>query len=206
MLPWSLPFGHRYTLKVTQLHDGNFLTQLCAVVSTATQNLPMGWAAKFDRHGNIIWNHFYVSDSFNTCYFYDVVEKPDGSLVFFGQSYNDTLPVTHQYADMWIVGVDSNGCELSGGCSTNLWPAGTSPIPSEGGVTVFPNPSTGRMTVRVPVEGVFMVYDLKGQLVQQYRLEKGETEITLPSGIAPGVYLGRFVTEFGVAVVRVVVN
>lgn len=206
-LPYSETFGHRYTLKVTQLHDGNFITQQTAVVTTSTRYLAIGWAAKFDRLGNIIWNHFYLNDSFNHSYFYDVAERPDGGLVFIGYSYKNGIPASHEYYDMWLVGVDSNGCELPGGCSTNLWPAGTtSPVPSEGGVTVYPNPSTGKMTVRVPMEGVFMVHDLKGQLVREYRLGKGETEISLPSGIAPGVYFGRYVTEFGVETVRVIVN
>ena len=187
--------GQRQIWQIKQLQDGNFI----AMGDQDTYYRPhtVGWAMKVTPAGDILWQHSYFSDSNHFAYIRDMIEKPDGNLVFIGQTFNDTLPVWHNGADLWLVGVDSNGCEIAG-CGPGLWPAGTGTLVKPGvGLKVYPNPTTGELTVRVPEAGTFTLYNLQGQHVQQYQLPKGETLLRLPEQLATGMYMGRYTNEQG---------
>ena len=194
--------GRRGPWQIKQLQDGNFI--VFGDQQTYYASGDVGWAMKVTRTGEVLWQHSYFSDSNNFAYIRDMVEKPDGSLVFIGKSFNDTLPAWHAMGDLWLIGTDSNGCELPG-CGNGLFPASVvSPQLSVASLRVYPNPTTGHLTISAPEQGMFIVYDLLGQQTARYSVIKGETEIVLP-GVAAGVYLGRFLGESGYEqVVRVV--
>jgi len=185
---YSAEFGHRYAVKVIQLHDGNYV--LAGDVGKYPQ--PMGWAAKVDRSGNILWNHYYTSDSTHDAHFRDVAEKPDGSLVFTGATFNDTLPAWHQGRDVWLIGTDSNGCELPG-CGPDTSITKVQPLaPPASELKVWPNPTAGAIIVSAPGAGVFILYNMLGQQVATYKIKSGETAIQMPAGISAGVYVCQY--------------
>ncbi len=62
---------------------------------------------------------------------------------------------------------------------------------------VYPNPSNGQMTVEASVAGIFEVCNITGQIVGQYAVANGATNIGLPPNLPAGVYLGRFRPEGG---------
>ena len=194
--------GRRGPWQIKQLQDGNFIA--LGDQSIYGEPFTIGWAMKVTRTGEVLWQHSYFSDSNNFAYIRDMVEKSDGSLVFIGKSFNDTLPAWHAMGDLWLIGTDSNGCELPG-CGNGLFPASViSPQLPAASLRVYPNPTTGRLTISAPEQGMFIVYDLQGQQTARYSVIKGETEIVLP-GVVSGVYLGRFLGESGYEqVVRVV--
>ena len=194
--------GGREPWQIKQLQDGNFI--VFGDQQTYYASGDVGWAMKVTRTGEVLWQHSYFSDSNNFAYIRDMVEKPDGSLVFIGKSFNDTLPAWHAMGDLWLIGTDSNGCELPG-CGNGLFPASVvGPQLPAASLRVYPNPTTGHLTISAPEQGIFIVYDLQGQQTARYSVIKGETEIVLPS-VAAGVYLGRFLGESGYEqVVRVV--
>ena len=197
--------GQRDPFQIKQLQDGNFIVFGDQQTYYSTlHTYSIGWAMKVTRTGEVLWQHSYFSDSNNFAYIRDMVEKPDGSLLFIGKSFNDTLPAWHAMGDLWLIGTDSNGCELPG-CGNGLFPASViSPQLPAASLRVYPNPTTGRLTISAPEQGIFIVYDLQGQQTARYNVMKGETEIVLPS-VADGVYLGRFLGESGYEqVVRVV--
>ena len=65
------------------------------------------------------------------------------------------------------------------------------------GISVYPNPTTGALTVTTPVKASISITSLQGQLVATYALNAGENQLSMRSGIAPGIYMGRVVLEGG---------
>ena len=58
--------------------------------------------------------------------------------------------------------------------------------------TVSPNPTTGAINLTTDVAGKVVIYTIDGKQLQQYEAIAGTTAITLPSGMASGVYMLRF--------------
>jgi trimeric autotransporter adhesin len=70
---------------------------------------------------------------------------------------------------------------------------------------VFPNPTSGTLTIDAPVAGTFTVYTIDGKQVAQYTVAASANMVTLPSNLAAGIYMCRFVgTEGTYAIVRLV--
>jgi hypothetical protein len=181
--------GHRYPASATQLRDGNYMVY--GVVGRPMQM--WAWAAKVNRNdGNIMWCRYYLSDSVNNAYFTDVAEKADGSLVFVGATMNDTLPSWHQVRDVWIVGTDSNGCPVAD-CDV---PALVQPVAAQH-LSIYPNPTTGTITINAPQAGEMVVCNIQGQVIMQMHVKKGATEMSLPSTTSAGMYICRYIADSG---------
>jgi uncharacterized protein YodC (DUF2158 family) len=205
--PFSDCNSRRSPCQIKQLHDGNFLILgddycngcLCAPAYS-------GWAAKVERTtGSIIWNRNYWTDTGNVAYLRDMVELPDGNMVFVGSAFNDTLPAWHGGRDVWIFGTDSNGCILPGCTLPNSAPPTVRPETSR--LTLYPNPTTGTITINAPQPGEMVVCNIQGQVIMQMHLKKGASKMSLPSAASAGMYICRYIADSGdktPVVVRVV--
>ena len=73
---------------------------------------------------------------------------------------------------------------------------------------VWPNPTSGAITVQATSAGDFIVYNMMGQQVAAYRVASGATDVRLPAAMAGGVYVGVYKADDGGAqqTVRVVVE
>lgn len=70
---------------------------------------------------------------------------------------------------------------------------------------VFPNPTSGTLTIDAPVAGTFTVYTIDGKQVAQYTVAASVNMVTLPSNLAAGIYMCRFIGAEGtLAIVRLV--
>ncbi len=58
--------------------------------------------------------------------------------------------------------------------------------------SVSPNPTTGAINLTTSILGKVEIYTIDGKLLEQYEAKVGTTIISLPSGIASGVYMLRF--------------
>jgi hypothetical protein len=58
--------------------------------------------------------------------------------------------------------------------------------------TVSPNPTTGAINLTTYVAGKVVIYTIDGKQLQEYEAKAGTTSITLPAGLASGVYMLRF--------------
>jgi hypothetical protein len=58
--------------------------------------------------------------------------------------------------------------------------------------TVSPNPTTGAINLTTDIAGKVVIYTIDGKQLQEYEAKAGTTSISLPSGIASGVYILRF--------------
>jgi uncharacterized protein YjdB len=72
---------------------------------------------------------------------------------------------------------------------------------------LFPNPTTGNLTLATSVAGTATMYTLDGKEVQQYDVQAGNNNLTLPYNLASGVYMCRFVGNDGSSqMARLVLN
>ena len=65
---------------------------------------------------------------------------------------------------------------------------------------VYPNPTTGAFTLQSSQAGVFTVYTMEGKEVQHNDVNEGLNSLSLPKGLAAGVYMCRFNGEDGSSV------
>jgi type IX secretion system substrate protein len=202
---YSAHYGHRQAVVMKQLKDSSYIVTGDAE-SYYLNPGDEGFAAKISSTGKLLWSHTYYSDTTQAAYMRDVAERPDGGLVFAGASLNDTLPAWHSQLDVWLVGVDSNGCQMPGGCDpdtsngvVDTITEVTSPRPSPQveRVMLYPNPTTGNLTIKASSAGKFTLYSLLGQKIQEYKVQVGQTNLLLPVSLAAGMYMGQFKPDDG---------
>ncbi|MBS1644494.1 MAG: T9SS type A sorting domain-containing protein, partial [Bacteroidetes bacterium] len=61
------------------------------------------------------------------------------------------------------------------------------------GVELYPNPTQGIVHLKPAHAGILALYNLQGQKLAQYPIEKGIQTLQLPNILAAGIYYGRFV-------------
>ncbi len=198
------PQGHRDKVIVRQLRDSSYVV----VGISLTNYLPnaFGWASKVDRNGNILWDQYYESDTLHENYFRDMVEMPNGDLVFTGASYNDTLPSWHTVLDVWIVGTDSNGCVMEGCLTTKVTSPQLGRISES--VTVYPNPASTVLNFQYSQQTsvTIKITDVTGRLMDKQVLQNSSAISFDVSMYAPGIYLYQFITDSGVQSGKVIME
>lgn len=73
--------------------------------------------------------------------------------------------------------------------------------------SLFPNPTTGKLTLATSVAGTATIYTLDGKEVKQYNVQAGNNNLALPYNLASGVYMCRFIGNDGSSqMARLVLN
>ena len=205
-LPYTDYYGRRACWQVKQLRDSAYL--MIGDINSYHAPFDAGWAAKVSRTGALLWTHEYYSDTNHYAYLRDAVEQPDGSIVLVGKSYNDTTPSWHvPIGDIWLVGVDSNGCEMPGCGPDTVGNLTVQDIqPPENGISIYPNPSNGSITVDAQRAGSLTLFSMEGRQIAVYAAPGGKTLLQLPRALAPGIYMAVFKPDTGGAekVIRLV--
>jgi len=70
-------------------------------------------------------------------------------------------------------------------------------------ITVCPNPSSGKITIETPIEGIINILNTSGQAILQKLITEPNTTIDV-SGLPSGVYVVKLVGEKGVQVGKVI--
>ncbi|MCF8450813.1 MAG: T9SS type A sorting domain-containing protein, partial [Taibaiella sp.] len=114
------------------------------------------------------------------------------------------------------LGVANIGYTMPSGCATVRDIAVTASRPGMSGtagadnvthgvVKVYPNPTSGSVTIDAPVAGTFIVYTIEGKEAAQYTVIASAIMVSLPSDLASGIYMCRFIGADGTsAIVRLV--
>ena len=199
-LHYSHYFGKREPYSIRQTRDSGYV--MAGIVYTdltdPSNPQPSGWTGKIDKHGTLLWNKYHAGDSTGADEIADVAERADGSLIFCGDAWNDSLPIWHIDQDVWLISTDSNGC-LTPGCDPDTTDLTTS-VPQVVAATtllVYPNPSTGTLIIQTNSEGDFYLYNIMGQSAGKYTVRTGETVISLSSSLASGTYIGKYILANG---------
>ena len=101
-------------------------------------------------------------------------------------------------------------CTTTRSISVNCFARPAAPDVSDVAQTSFslsPNPTTGNLTLATSVAGTATMYTLDGKEVQQYDVQAGNNNLTLPYNLASGVYMCRFIGNDGSSqMARLVLN
>jgi hypothetical protein len=63
--------------------------------------------------------------------------------------------------------------------------------------TVYPNPTTGNITIATDNAGTFNIYTLDGKMIETREIKEATTSITLPNYLTAGYYVCQFVATDG---------
>lgn len=104
--------------------------------------------------------------------------------------------ITYSVSSPCVSGVATRLVNVVGGVSK---PSDLQTITAanETSFVLYPNPTEGSIYIVSDVPGVVSVYSVDGKQVATYQVVSGKTAVTLPEGIARGVYTCRFVSEAG---------
>lgn len=148
----------------------------------------LGYMLNVSPEGDSLWYREYEEvwgvNSHN--YLYGVIPTDDGGYAAAGMVH----PNGNQ--DLWVLKVDSLGCESFDYCWTSL--PGVISVEKPGELQVFPNPATGSCTVAIPKENQFdtytlFIYNLMGVKMEEVVVPSGITQIEINlSGYVPGLY------------------
>ncbi|PIQ34639.1 MAG: hypothetical protein COW63_03680 [Bacteroidetes bacterium CG18_big_fil_WC_8_21_14_2_50_41_14] len=148
----------------------------------------LGYMLNVSPEGDSLWYREYEEvwgvNSHN--YLYGVIPTDDGGYAAAGMVH----PNGNQ--DLWVLKVDSLGCESFDYCWTSL--PGVISVEKPGELAVFPNPATRSCTIAIPKENQFdtytlFIYNLMGVKMEEIVVPSGEIQVVLNlSGYAPGLY------------------
>jgi hypothetical protein len=170
-----------------------------------------GWVMKTDANGNMLWQRFIdktpTYDSFTR-----ITACSDGGILLTGQMQRDQL------SDVWLVKIDSLGCD-SAGCPedihTGVTPVVTSSECDKGDeLMAIPNPSNGHLQLRGAwLSGLHSaqveILDATGRLVFSKEVEANEAGM-LDVGLTDqptGLYIATVRTMTGdISTVRIAIQ
>jgi uncharacterized protein YjdB len=78
-------------------------------------------------------------------------------------------------------------------------------LENAGVLKVYPNPTSGQLTIEAPQNGTFSIFTIDGKQVAQYTVTTTAATVSLPKELAAGIYMCRFTGADGsTAIVRLV--
>ncbi len=189
---------HVQLYKILQLRNGDYLA--LGEILTNPPEVHGGWACRLTRNGSVRWEQAYSLDTTSDIgVLVDAAERRDGSLAMVGMwPKNKNLP-SYRLQDVWLLSVDSNGCELPG-CKPTAVP--NVPKLADESYKVFPNPATESISIDYSKEATapetFSLHDITGRLVASAKLIGRDGTSILNIGNLPvGLYIYRITAGDG---------
>jgi hypothetical protein len=154
-------------------------------------NRPLGWLLKVNAQGDSLWSRVLrIRDRDH--YLVDMKQTNDGGFILGGYVFPDSGGNFSQ--DMWLIKVDSMGCDVAH-CVTGI---NNTLGASWGSVSVYPNPAFDYLTFDIDYSlynnPEVMLYDSFGKLVLKQKLNNSVTTIDI-SLLQKGVYFYRFIAD-----------
>ncbi len=160
---------------------------------------PAGWLLRINSVGDSLWYreyYYYPEDPvYGINYLYDVSKTEDGGFVTIGQAHTFLPPDNTQ--KMWVLKVDSVGCEISG-CWVGIDEASQNPgsdILARGELSIWPNPAKDWISLRFPEnipdeKAELKIYNLIGKQIlnRSIFIQNSSASLNI-SGLIPGVYI-----------------
>jgi hypothetical protein len=168
--------------KPKELINGNIV--ICGNGGDSNSQGIAGVILKTDSAGNQEWLRLYAKLSPKLDGLLDILPTNDGGYISCGYIYG-SIP------GIWVVKVDSNGCDTIG-CRDTVTVIKELQVES-GELKVFPNPANTKLTVQYPQSEEqlhFTLYDVLGNKVEDTELPKGEIAAMVDvSNVTVGLYI-----------------
>jgi len=206
---WSKKIGpkmyHCIIKNLRETNDGNLIAAGFYYSDTISEFTLNGWMYKFSKEGDSIWmrDYYYYNNAYDDNLFYDAYPSSDNGYIAIGKARPDGGGQTNK---MWIVKVDSMGCDTPG-CATGTFVHEFSPYVRGWGedLKVFPNPVNKKLKVKslkLKVTGtkIIRIYNSQGLKVEEIKIPDRKESITINVQSWPkGIYFMQLVID-GVAV------
>ena len=170
-----------YLKNLRHTNDGNLIVAGWAYNDTVSEWVYEGLLYKFSQEGDSIWmrdyNHF--NNQYDRNFFYDAYPTTDNGFIAIGQARSDI----DGNNKMWIVKVDSMGCDTPG-CATGTQVFELPSIASNE-LIVWPNPTNGKFEVRCSQfevgQKIIRVYNSQGIKVDEIKILQESKQFTVNS-------------------------
>jgi hypothetical protein len=174
-----------------ELNNGHFLD----VGQVTDGNTVDGSLLLIDSTGNLLWyrNYKKLKAPNSQNYLRDVKSTLDGGFIASGFCIPSAPDTGKQ--DVWVIKLDSNGCDSIGHCSSVITSLPEKLDESEN-VKIYPNPNNGIFTVALQVETggtQIEIFDMLGQSIYKRELHSAYKSINITSQ-PPGIYLYRVIS------------
>jgi len=181
-----------YLKNLRHTNDGNLIVAGWAYNDTVSEWVYEGLLYKFSQQGDSIWmrdyNHF--NNQYDRNFFYDTYPTSDNGYIAIGKA----RPDMGGNNKMWIVKVDSMGCDTPGCITTVIseeWM-----VKGEQGLRVWPNPAKDMVTLSLSKceagagkEKMIRVFNSHGLKVEEIEVPDGLEALTIDvSGYNRGLY------------------
>ncbi len=182
---WEKKFGDNLPVtgfySIRELFDGSLIA---AGVYNPPSSHAMGLIFKLTSNGDSIWNKTYYNGFFSHNYLQDIFPTPDGGFVACGY-ITPVLPDTgHQ--DLWILKIDSLGCEVSN-CILSI-----DNIIQKKIIKVYPNAFYNFLNIEFdePMKDCILeMYDISGRKIRNISIPATDQYVLETGLIPPGIYL-----------------
>jgi len=178
--------------------DGNLVATGWSYTDTISEWIYDGWIYRFTQEGDSIWwrDYYHYHNQYDRNFFYDVCPTSDNGYIAIGKARPDQGGSTNK---MWIVKVDSLGCDTPG-CFTTViseeW------LVNSGyghGLRVWPNPVKNKLKVesvkfKVKSTKYIYIYNSQGLKVEEIKVpDNTETLSVDVSSFQNGLYYLQYI-------------
>jgi hypothetical protein len=166
---------------IRELEDGSFI--VAGYLRRANAKMG-GLIMKLSSNGDSIWGYDYFNGlSLSNCELYDIYPTEDGGFVASGVVF--TQPPDTGDQDIWILKVDSLGCELAN-CTVDI----NEIVKNLYDVNIFPNPFTNHFRINVaPPNKEYDIRIFNNLGVEVKRIDKYNGEEIAVQNLNSGLYL-----------------
>jgi len=183
-----------YIKNFRKVDDGYILTGFSYETDTATMALYTGWGTKVNNNLDIIWYHdySYYNNLYDDNYLYDISPCQDNGYIAIGKARPDMG--TNK---MWIVKVDSMGCDTPG-CATGVH-VFELPENDIGELKIWPNPTKGEFWAqgfefRVKGGKSIKIYNSQGIKVEEVKVPENSESLRINvSHFTNGLYYLQYI-------------
>lgn len=195
---WNKKYGPskpvNYISNIISLDNGDFMA--CGYTKDLGYALRIGWLFQFAENGDSLWyrEYYYFIDnpSFGENYIYDVSCTNDNGFIATGQAF--TLDPPNNVQKMWVIKVDSLGCEIPN-CWVSVEEHGGMEAWEQGGMELWPNPCREMLNVECLMlnsgnDYSLLIYDIFGREVEGFNIPDKQNEFQINvENYPPGIYL-----------------
>jgi len=169
-----------------KLNNGFVASGFSYETDSVTFQYYSGWMMKLDNNLDSVWYHDYIHEDENwENFLYDASPTSDNGYIAIGKARPDQGGSTNK---MWIIKVDSMGCDTPG-CFTTVVPEFSPSGGGQGEVLIWPNPAKGQVTlslssIGMPLAEVCEAKTRKAKYIRIYNSQGLKVkEITIPENI-----------------------
>jgi hypothetical protein len=187
---------HRINFQIRNFrkeNDGFIASGFSKETDSVTFQYMSGWMMKLDNNLDSVWYRDYIHGDENwESYFYDSSPSSDNGYIAIGKARPDVGGGSNK---MWILKVDSMGCDTAG-CATGVFVEEPFPYIRDRGeaFNLYPNPAMNYIIVelnKTNLNGVNLsLYDNGGKLVKQTVIPARTQDYVIGlKGLKPGIYI-----------------